>query len=181
MCKCKCKTALISALCRGRRGESAMCQYTPLYKRGGILHSILHSPLAVPCASALCTLHSRTCAVLPLGRAVGSQGLRGSLLGRVGSRWVGVRVRPSSRVRDRVVDGSHAVRKVCATFCLASAPRACGCVLARPCVHASLHKCRSRARRCENLVKHYASMRFRLIPRAFRVGILPIPRFSRSR
>ena len=88
VCKCRCAIALIFALCKGRRGESAMCQYTPLYKRGGILHSILHSLSAVPCAPALCTLHSRTCTALALGRAARrfAVGARWGALGGRGSR-----------------------------------------------------------------------------------------------
>ena len=158
-----------------------MCQDTPLYKRGGILHSILHSSSAVPCAPALCTLHSRTCADFALGRAVG---FRGGAVRRLGAFGRVVRpgfasVRPC--VCGRAGDGSLAVRKVCTTFCLASAPRACGRVLAsvlasvRP--SARVDQGRDSLRHCENLVKHSAQvahLALRLLPR---VGILPTPRF----
>ena len=162
---------------QGRRGKSAMCQDTPLYKRGGILHSILHSSSAVPCASALCTLHSRTCADFALGRAVGFRAGAVRRSGVFGRGGVGVRVRPVLRVRprrrrlSRRPQSLHDILPCFRSSRLWARPRV------RPCVRASVRKGRSRARHCENLVKHYAqvvhlALRLRLL-----VGILPTPRF----
>ena len=98
---CKCASAKIFLhyflhCARSARQECNVSRYPPSIRGGGILHSILHSSSAVPCAPALCTLHSRTCADFALGRAVG---FRAGAVRRLGAWWAGVRVRPSLRVR----------------------------------------------------------------------------------